>query len=38
MTKEQIELEDQIKNALLIRGFTKDQLLNNRGLIGATIE
>ena len=33
-----MELEDKIKNSLLIRGFSKETLLNNRGLIGATID
>ena len=31
-------IEDEIKEALIIRGFTEETLLNNRGLIGATIE
>jgi hypothetical protein len=31
-------LEEKIKQQLLNRGFTKEQLLNNRGLIGATID
>lgn len=32
------EFEDNIKQKLIIRGFTKEQLLNNRGIIGATID
>ena len=32
-----MNLEEQIKEKLLARGFTKEKLLNNRGLIGATI-
>ena len=38
MENKPIELEDQIKNALRMRGFGETQLVNNRGLIGATIE
>lgn len=30
--------ENKVKQELLNRGFTKKLLLNNRGLIGATIE
>ena len=30
--------EDKIKAKLIDRGFSKETLLNNRGLIGATIE
>ena len=33
-----MDLENKIKTKLLIRGFTEKQLLNNRGLIGATID
>jgi len=33
-----MDLENKVKQQLLSRGFTKDQLLNNRGLIGATID
>ena len=33
-----MEFEDKIKNKLLMRGFPNDKLLNNRGLIGATID
>jgi len=32
------KLEDVIKSKLLIRGFKNEDLLNNRGLIGATID
>lgn len=32
------EFEKKIRNKLLIRGFPNDKLLNNRGLIGATID
>lgn len=32
------KLEDIIKSKLLIRGFKNEDLLNNRGLIGATID
>ena len=31
-------IEQKIKTKLLIRGFSKDTLLNNRGLIGATTD
>ena len=33
-----MDLENKIKQKLIIRGFTEKQLLNNRGLIGAAIE
>ena len=33
-----MEFEDRIKNKLLMRGFPNKKLLNNRGLIGATID
>ena len=33
-----MELENEIKSKLLMRGFTEKQLLNNRGLIGAVID
>ena len=33
-----MESEEKIKQKLLSRGFTKDQLLNNMGLIDATIK
>ena len=33
-----MELENKVKQQLLSRGFTKEQLLNNRGLIGAVID
>lgn len=32
------EIEARIKDALLERGFSTENVLNNRGLIGATIE
>jgi len=32
------EFEKEIKNNLLLRGFSPSQILNNRGLIGATIQ
>lgn len=32
------EFEKKIRNKLLMRGFPNDKLLNNRGLIGATID
>lgn len=32
-----MDLENMIKEKLLMRGFHKDTLLNNRGLISATI-
>lgn len=32
------EFEKKIRNKLLMRGFANDKLLNNRGLIGATID
>jgi len=31
-------LEEEVKRKLRLRGFTEKQLLNNRGLIAATIE
>jgi len=33
-----MKLEKRVKQQLLSRGFTKEQLLNNRGLIGAAID
>jgi len=33
-----MDIEQKIKTKLLIRGFSKDTLLNNRGLIGATTD
>ena len=33
-----MNLEKNVKQQLLSRGFTKEQLLNNRGLIGAVID
>ena len=33
-----MDLEKKVKQQLLIRGFSKEQLLNNRGLIGAVID
>ena len=33
-----MKLDKKVKQKLLNRGFTKKQLLNNRGLIGATID
>jgi len=33
-----MDLEEKIKQQLVNRGFTKKKLLNNRGLIGATID
>ena len=33
-----MEIEEQVKGHLSDRGFAKDTLLNNRGLIGATID
>ena len=32
------EIEQKIKEALLIRGFKNETILNNRGLIGAVID
>jgi len=32
------DLENKIKQKLILRGFTEKQLLNNRGLINATID
>jgi len=32
-----MELETKIKERLILRGFTEKQLINNRGLISATI-
>ena len=33
-----MNLEEKVKQQLLSRGFTSEQLLNNRGLIGAVID
>jgi uncharacterized protein YjaZ len=33
-----MDIEQKIKTKLLIRGFSKKTLLNNRGLIGATTD
>lgn len=33
-----MDIEQKIKTKLLSRGFSKETLLNNRGLIGATID
>ena len=33
-----MDIEQKIKTKLLIRGFSKETLLNNRGLIGATTD
>lgn len=33
-----MEIEEQIKIKLLLRGFSEKTILNNRGLIGAVIE
>ena len=33
-----MDFEKEIRNKLLIRGFKNDTLINNRGLIGATID
>lgn len=33
-----MDFENEIKNRLLMRGFPNEKLLNNRGLIGATID
>lgn len=33
-----MEIENIVKQNLLSRGFTEKQLLNNRGLIGATVD
>lgn len=33
-----MDIEQKIKTKLLIRGFSKNTLLNNRGLIGATTD
>lgn len=33
-----MDFEKEIRNRLLIRGFKNDTLINNRGLIGATID
>lgn len=33
-----MNIEQQIKTKLLMRGFTNETILNNRGLIGAVIE
>lgn len=32
------EFEKKIRNKLLMRGFLNEKLINNRGLIGATID
>ncbi len=33
-----MDIEEKVKTKLLIRGFSKENLLNNRGLIGATTD
>ena len=33
-----MDIEQKVKTKLLIRGFSNENLLNNRGLIGATID
>ena len=33
-----MDIEEKIKTKLLSKGFSKETLLNNRGLIGATID
>ena len=33
-----MDIETKVKTALLIRGFDNEKMLNNRGLIGATID
>ena len=33
-----MEFEHSVKRKLRLRGFNEKQILNNRGLIGATIE
>jgi len=33
-----MELENKIKQRLILRGFTEKQLINNRGLIGAVVD
>ncbi len=35
---EKEQLEKYIKGKLILRGFTKEQILNNRGIIGAALE
>jgi hypothetical protein len=33
-----MDIEQKVKTKLLMRGFSKETLLNNRGLIGATTD
>lgn len=33
-----MDIEQKVKSKLLMRGFSKETILNNRGLIGATID
>lgn len=33
-----MNIEEKVKSSLLTRGFGKETMLNNRGLIGATID
>ena len=33
-----MDIEKRVKSKLLMRGFSKETLLNNRGLIGATTD
>ena len=33
-----IDIEKKVKTELLLRGFSNDNLVNNRGLIGAVID
>ena len=35
---EEYSIEEHIKALLVLRGFSKEYILNNRGLIGAVIE
>ena len=36
--KTKMDIEQKVKTKLLIRGFSNENLLNNRGLIGATTD
>lgn len=33
-----MDIEEKVKYKLLLRGFSRETQLNNRGLIGATID
>ena len=38
MKSDQEKVEYYVKHKLRLRGFTEDQIMNNRGLIGAMVD